>query len=67
MKLITAIIKPSRLDPVLDALKDAGCGGITNSGMRLVTVTVTYVAPSATGKDSALPRSVIVTMLVAQR
>ena len=31
MKLITAIIKPSRLDPVLDALKEAGCGGITVS------------------------------------
>ena len=24
MKLVTAIIKPSRLDPVLDALKEAG-------------------------------------------
>ena len=34
MKLITAIIKPSRLDPVLDALKDAGCGGITVSEVR---------------------------------
>ncbi len=34
MKLITAIIKPSRLDPVLDALKEAGCGGITVSEVR---------------------------------
>lgn len=34
MKLITAIIKPSRLDPVLDALKDAGAGGITVSEVR---------------------------------
>ncbi len=34
MKLITAIIKPSRLDPVLDALKEAGYGGITVSEVR---------------------------------
>ena len=34
MKLITAIIKPSRLDPVLDALKEVGCGGITVSEVR---------------------------------
>lgn len=34
MKLITAIIKPSRLDPVLDALKEPGCGGITVSEVR---------------------------------
>jgi nitrogen regulatory protein P-II 2 len=34
MKLITAIIKPSRLDPVLDALKDAACSGITVSEVR---------------------------------
>ena len=34
MKLVTAIIKPSRLDPVLDALKEVGCGGITVSEVR---------------------------------
>ncbi|MEZ5995403.1 MAG: P-II family nitrogen regulator [Hyphomonadaceae bacterium] len=34
MKLITAIIKPSRLDPVLDALKDLGAGGLTVSEVR---------------------------------
>jgi nitrogen regulatory protein P-II 2 len=34
MKLITAIIKPSRLDPVLDALKDVGVGGLTVSEVR---------------------------------
>lgn len=34
MKIITAIIKPSRLDPVLDALKEAGCAGITVSEVR---------------------------------
>ena len=34
MKLITAIIKPSRLDPVLDALKDVGVAGLTVSEVR---------------------------------
>ncbi len=34
MKLITAIIKPSRLDPVLDALKDAGATGLTVTEVR---------------------------------
>jgi len=34
MKLITAIIKPSRLDAVLDALKDAGATGLTVSEVR---------------------------------
>lgn len=34
MELIIAIIKPSRLDPVIDALREAGCGGITVSEVR---------------------------------
>jgi nitrogen regulatory protein P-II 2 len=34
MKLVTAIIKPSRLDPVLDAIKDAGATGLTVSEVR---------------------------------
>ena len=34
MKLVTAIIKPSRLDPVLEALKDIGVGGLTVSEVR---------------------------------
>lgn len=34
MKLITAIIKPSRLDPVLEALKEAGISGLTVSEVR---------------------------------
>jgi nitrogen regulatory protein P-II 2 len=34
MKLITAIIKPSRLDAVLDAMKDVGCTGMTVSEVR---------------------------------
>ncbi|HWA01046.1 MAG TPA: P-II family nitrogen regulator [Caulobacterales bacterium] len=34
MQLITAVIKPSRLDPVLDALRDAGVAGLTVSEVR---------------------------------
>ena len=34
MKLVTAIIKPSRLDPVLEALKDVGVAGLTVSEVR---------------------------------
>ena len=34
MKLVTAIIKPSRLDPVLDALKEVGVAGLTVSEVR---------------------------------
>ena len=34
MQLITAVIKPSRLDPVLDALKEVGISGLTVSEVR---------------------------------
>jgi nitrogen regulatory protein P-II 2 len=34
MKLITAIIKPSRLDAVLDAVTDAGASGVTVTEVR---------------------------------
>ncbi|MGE3143782.1 MAG: P-II family nitrogen regulator [Hyphomonadaceae bacterium] len=34
MKLVTAVIKPSRLDPVLEALKDAGVAGMTVTEVR---------------------------------
>lgn len=34
MKLITAIIKPSRLDPVMDALQQVGISGLTVSEVR---------------------------------
>ena len=34
MKLITAIVKPFKLDDVKDALKDAGISGITVSEAR---------------------------------
>ena len=34
MKLITAVIKPSRLDAVLDAMKDVGASGMTVTEVR---------------------------------
>ena len=34
MKLITAIVKPHQLDPVKDALKDAGVQGMTVSEVQ---------------------------------
>ena len=34
MKLITAVIKPSRLDAVLDAMKEAGASGMTVTEVR---------------------------------
>ena len=34
MKLITAVIKPSKLDEVLDAMKVAGCTGMTVTEVR---------------------------------
>ncbi len=34
MKLISAIIKPSRLDAVLDAVTDAGASGVTVTEVR---------------------------------
>lgn len=34
MKLVVAVIKPSRLDPVMDALKEAGLSGMTVTEVR---------------------------------
>ena len=34
MKMIVAIIKPSRLDAVLDAVTEAGASGLTVTGRR---------------------------------
>jgi len=34
MKLVTAVFKPSRLDAVIDALKEAGATGLTVSEVR---------------------------------
>lgn len=53
---------------ITDCGTGAGCTGITNAGMRLVTVTVTYTPLSATGQTAApTARSVVVSMVIAQR
>jgi len=45
-----------------------GCGGITDAGMRLVTVTVTYTPLNATGRTGTTgPKSISVQMVVSQR
>ncbi len=54
--------------PNADCGTGAGCTGIVNSGMRLVTVSVTYVPLSATGQTAGpSSRSVTVSMVIAQR
>ena len=52
---------------ITDCGTGAGCTGITNSGMRLATVTVSYTPLSATGTAGAASRSVAVSMVIAQR
>ena len=53
---------------ITDCGTGAGCMGITNSGMRLTTVTVTYTPLSATGQTAGpASRSVVVSMVIAQR
>jgi Tfp pilus assembly protein PilV len=55
-----------RIQDCGNAANAAVCGGITNAGLRLVTVTVTYRPISATGGASA-DTSVRLEWLVAQR
>jgi Tfp pilus assembly protein PilE len=43
-----------------------GCGGITDPGMRLVSVSVTYL-PMSTSSTAASNRTVTVSMIIAQR
>ena len=53
---------------ITDCGTGGGCAGVTSSGMRLVTVTVSYAPLSATGQNGVpAARSVVVTMLIAQR
>jgi type IV pilus modification protein PilV len=52
---------------ITDCGTGAGCTGITNSGMRLATVTVSYTPLSATGTAGTASRSVAVSMVIAQR
>ena len=46
MKMVTAVIKPSRLDAVLEAVTDAGASGLTVTEVR------------ATAARRARPRSI---------
>jgi prepilin-type N-terminal cleavage/methylation domain-containing protein len=58
----------SRQVRITDCGTGSGCTGVTNSGMRLATVTVTYTPLSATGQNAAATtRSVSVSMVIAQR
>jgi len=57
----------SRSVRITNCASGAGCGGIIDSGMRLVTVSVTYTPMSATAVAAATPKSVTVWMTVAQR
>jgi type IV pilus modification protein PilV len=53
---------------ITDCGTGGGCTGIINSGMRLVTVTVTYKPLSATGQTAGpSSRAVPVSMVIAQR
>jgi hypothetical protein len=53
---------------ITDCGTGAGCTGVTNSGMRLVTVTVSYTPLSATGQTAGpASRSVVISMVIAQR
>jgi type II secretory pathway pseudopilin PulG len=53
---------------ITDCGVGAGCTGVTSSGMRLATVTVTYTPLSATGPTAGpASRSVAVSMVIAQR
>jgi prepilin-type N-terminal cleavage/methylation domain-containing protein len=58
----------SRTVRVTDCGTGGGCAGITNSGMRLVTVAVTYTPLNATGAAGTRgPKSIRVQMVVSQR
>ena len=58
----------SRSVRVTDCGTGGGCAGVTDSGMRLVTVTVTYTQGNATGTVGTTgPKSIQVQMVVSQR
>jgi hypothetical protein len=42
------------------------CAGITDAGMRLVSVTVTYTPLTASGGASTTPKSAVVSLVVAR-
>lgn len=58
----------SRQARITDCGVAPGCGGITNAGLRQVTVTVTYTPLTGVGQAAAGgTKSVVVSMLAAQR
>lgn len=57
----------SRQARVTDCGAGAGCMGIVDSGMRLVTVTVSYTPVSVSGTVSSGTKSYAVSMIVSQR
>jgi Tfp pilus assembly protein PilV len=58
----------SRTVNVTDCGAGAGCAGVVNSAIRLVTVTVTYTPISATGSNAVSgARSTTLQMVIAQR
>lgn len=56
----------SRNVRITSCASGSGCGGIIDSGLRLVTVTVSYTPLTTTGV-AATPKSITVWMTVAQR
>ena len=56
----------SRTVRVTDCGVGAGCGGIVNSDLRQVAITVTYTPMTGAG-GTGTSKSAIVTMLVAKR
>ena len=57
----------SRQVRVTDCGSGAGCMGIVDAGMRLVTVTVSYTPPSVTGTAATSATAYSVSMLVSQQ
>lgn len=57
----------SRQVRVTDCGAGAGCMGIVNSGMRLVTVTVSYTPVSISGTAASGTKSYTVSMIISQR
>ncbi len=56
----------SRTVRVADCGVGAGCGGVTDSGLRLVTITVTYTPLTGFGVGTA-GKSAILSLLIARR
>jgi len=57
----------SRNVRIVDCGAGAGCGGIIDAALRQVTVSVTYTPGVSTSSTAASPKTVTVSMLIAQR